>query len=124
MKLQFLSRFTFIGFILGGISYWLLPYNEMYLMGIHVWAVMAIGSFLASFITASLVNGSRSKIALSISGGVVLAVIGRIFFDLLVVDSTSHNLAVFEIIVAVLLTLPNTFLGSYFSSLIFKTPKA
>ena len=60
------------------------------------------------------------KIALLVSLGVALAVLLRIIYDSIFLDSTSHNLAPFEIIICGIITIPCAFVGVYLGLLIKK----
>lgn len=58
------------------------------------------------------------KVGLLITFGVVLVLIIRIIYDLIFWDSTSYNLAPFEVIFGGLQSLPMAFFGAYLKKVI------
>jgi hypothetical protein len=112
-----------VGLIIGGISYWSQPYGELQIIGSNIPLVWSVGAFFGSLLLMSFLNEKPPKIALLISLGVILAVLARIIYDGLFVDSTDHNLAPFEIIICGLITIPSSFVGVYLAILIKKFKK-
>lgn len=102
-----------IGVIIGAISYWFNSYNDLYFLGIHIWILMGVGAFLGAILSRLLFLTKTSKSALFLTLGILISVLLRIIYDITFWDPTSHNLAPFEIIIAALITLPASFLGSF-----------
>jgi uncharacterized membrane protein YeaQ/YmgE (transglycosylase-associated protein family) len=113
MKNKVRIGITLVGLIIGGIAYWFQPYDQHTVLGINMWLIMSMGAFVASFILKLFVNEKSPKIALLISLGVALAVLARIIYDTTFYDSTSHNMAPFEIIICGIVTIPSAFAGVY-----------
>ena len=114
---------TLTGAIIGGMAYWFQPYNQSTVLGINIWLIIGIGAFIASFLLQLFVNEKPAKIALLVSLGVALAVLARIVYDVTFRDSTSHNLAPFEIIICGIVTVPSAFVGVFLAHLIKKLKK-
>lgn len=114
---------TLTGAIIGGMAYWFQPYNQSTVLGINIWLIIGIGAFIASFLLQLFVNEKPAKIALLVSLGVALAVLARIIFDVTFWDSTSHNLAPFEIIICGIVAVPSAFVGVFLAHLIKKLKK-
>jgi len=112
-----------VGLIIGGISYWLQPFDQMDISTGFIPLIWSIGAFLGSVLLMLFVNEKPHKIALFVSLGVALAVLLRIIFDTIFYDSTSHNLAPFEIIICGIITIPSAFAGVYIGLLIKKLKK-
>lgn len=109
---------TLAGLIIGVIGYWLEPYVQTDIPGsFFIWSV---GAFFGSLLLKLLVNEKPPKIALLVSLGIALAVLLRIIYDTIFVDSTSHNLAPFEIIICGIITILSAFVGVYLGFLIKK----
>ncbi len=106
-----------VGIVAGGFSYWFNPYNEMSLLGVSIYKLMASSAFLCSLILTLMLNEKPWKVALLITAGVIIGIMCRIVFDISI-DSSTYNLFPFEIITALFLTVPSAFIGSYFSQLI------
>lgn len=131
MKYKISIIIILTGLLLGGIAYWFQPYNQQNLFGVSIYLIMGVGAFLSSFFITVYQREKPLKISKFISLGVILAVLGRIAFDVTFFDSTSHNLAPFEIIIcglnAFLPALAGGFLGrlvlSLFVSNSIFTPK-
>ena len=109
---------VFVGLIIGGLAYWFQPYNQDTVLGVNIWLIMGLGTFLASLLLIIFLNTKPPKMALFVSLGVIFAVLSRIIYDTIFWDSTSHNLAPLEIIFAGFVTIPSTFIGVYLGSLI------
>ena len=120
-KVKFLI--TLIGFLIGGVSYWRTPYNELNLLDTQMWILFVFGTLIGSFIVNLYLNNKPIKVAILISLGVVLSVIFRILYEITFMDTSSHNLAPFEILVSVIQTLPMSLLGAYLGKAILKFKK-
>ena len=118
MKTKTTILIIVMGMIAGACSNWFNDYNQSTAFGISIRLLLAIVSFLASFAASLLFNERVTKITLLISAGVIMALAGRILFDLFI-DSTSHNLFPFEMMIALSISVPCAFIGSLLAS-IFK----
>ena len=116
-KILILIGITLAGLIIGGIAYWFQPYNQDTVLGINMYLIMTVGAFFASLFLTLFVNEKRLIIALLVSLGVVLAVVARIIYDTTFWDSTSHNMAPFEIIICGIITIPCAYAGTFFGLL-------
>ena len=114
---------TLVGLIIGGISYWFQPYNQIQILGSNIPLVWSLGAFFGSLLLMIYFNEKPPKIALLISLGVALAVLARIIYDTTFWDATSHNLAPFEIILCGIITIPSAFMGVYLALLMKKLKK-
>lgn len=104
------------GILAGAISSWFNEYNQLTVFGISIRLLLAITSFVASFLMSLFCSESNAKIALLISAGVLMALAGRIIFDLYI-DSTSHNLFPFEMLISLVVSFPCSYVGSFLASL-------
>ena len=120
-KVKFLI--TLIGFLIGAVSYWRTPYEELNLLDTQMWILFVFGTLIGSFIVNLYLNNKPIKVAILISLGVVLSVIFRILYEITFMDTSSHNLAPFEILVSVIQTLPMSLLGAYLGKTILKLKK-
>jgi uncharacterized membrane protein YccC len=114
---------TLVGLIIGGISYWFQPYNQIQILNSNIPLVWSLGAFFGSLLLMIYFNEKPPKIALLISLGVALAVLARIIYDTIFWDATSHNLAPFEIILCGIITIPSAFMGVYLALLMKKLKK-
>jgi hypothetical protein len=105
-----------VGIIAGVLSYWFNGYNQITAFGISIYLLLAIGSFIGSFILSLIIHDSVAKTALLVSAGVILAISGRVIFDLLK-DPSSHNLFPFEMLISFAVSFPCSFVGSFLASL-------
>ena len=114
---------TLIGILIGAISYWRVPYNDVNFLDIQLWVLVGSGTLIGSLFSTLYFNQKPSKIGLLITLGVILSVIIRIIYDITFWDSTSHNLAPFEVVFSVLQSLPMAFVGAYLAKTIQKFKK-
>ena len=117
MKNKIVILIIFVGIMAGGLSYWFNPYNELSLLGISIYKLMGAGAFLGSLSLTLILNEKPWKIALLITTGIIIGIMCRIIFDG-INDSSTHNLFPFEIIIALFVSVPSAFIGSYLSVLI------
>jgi hypothetical protein len=112
---------TLVGLIIGEMSFWVENYFQSDVPVIFlIWSIVA---FFGSLFLKFFVNEKPPKIAFLVSLGIVLSVLLRIIYDITFVDSTSHNLAPFEIIICGFITIPSAFVGVYLGLLIKKFKK-
>ncbi|MGB5244360.1 MAG: hypothetical protein WBN28_10195 [Lutimonas sp.] len=109
---------TLVGILIGGISYWRIPYAEMNYVEINIWLLVGSGALIGALFSTLFFNQKPSKVGLFIMLGVILSVIIRIIYDTTLWDSTSHNLAPFEIIFAGLQSLPMALVGAFLAKFI------
>ena len=109
-KIMTLALLT--GMAAGALSYWFNPYNTTRAFGIHIYLLMVLSTFVAAFLLASALSASPTRIALLLCSGVVISVLGRIFFDLSN-DPGTHNLFPIEVFVVLVLATPSAFAGTY-----------
>jgi len=109
-----------VGILIGAISYWFQPYNQLSIFSVNIWLIWSLGAFFGSLLLYTLLNEKALNIALLVSLGVILAIIFRIIYDTVFWDATSHNLAPFEVIGCGMVTIPSAFAGAYLTVLIKK----
>ena len=97
-----------IGLILGAIGNWIIPYNSAEFLGLHPQILMSLVFLFGGLIASKWIITEMLKSAFLLAIGGVLAVIARIVYDTLLIDTTMHNLAPFEI----LLTFISAFIGA------------
>ena len=111
---------TLVGVLVGASSYWPIPYEELDYLAIKIWGIVGLGSLIASYFSTVLIKQKSAQTALLITIGVILSVIIRILYDITFWDSTSHNLAPFEILFSGLQSLPMAYVGAYLAKVIQK----
>lgn len=107
-----------IGLVVGAISYWFQPYNQTEIAGISIWLIMGAGSFIGALVYSFLLESKAHKIALPLTIGVLIAILSRILYDTILWDPTSHNLAPFEFIFAIIACFPSALVGAFIGSFI------
>ena len=118
MKTKVKIWVTFVGILIGAISYWRIPYAEMQMIEINMWLFVGSATLIGSLLSTLLFNEKPWIVGLLITLGVILAIIIRIIYDTTFWDSTSHNLAPFELILGGLQSLPMAFVGAYLGKII------
>ena len=97
-KYQLIVLGFFGSFILTGIPYWQLAYNQIALpnslFGFPLFAVVILGTGLRLFSSLDFRN-----VLLAVGGGIPTAVLCRIVFET-ISDPTTHNLWPFEVVIA------------------------
>ena len=83
-------------------------------------AVVGSGTLIGAFLSRLLLNQNPWRVGLLITLGVILSVIIRIIYDTIFWDSTSHNLAPFEVIFAGFQSFPMAFIGAYLAKFSIK----
>jgi len=114
---------TLVGILIGAISYWRIPYVEINLLEINIWLFVGSGTLIGAFFLTLFFDQKPWKVGLLITLGVILAIIIRIIYDITFWDSTSHNIAPFEVILGGLQSLPMAFVGGYLAKIIQKFKK-
>ncbi len=108
-----------MGLICGALSYWFNAYNEMYVLGINIYILMGILSVLLAIFLGVRFKKEVYSIPLYYSFGFIIAVLGRIFFDI-AMDSSTHNLFPFEIVFVLVIIIPASYCGALFINFINK----
>lgn len=111
------------GLIIGAISYWFQPYNDRTVLGIDLFLLMGVSTFVASLLAVFVNRGVWFQIPLFLCAGVLISVMGRIFYDITFIDKTHHNLWPFEILYVLGIILPASFAGVFIAFLLKKAIK-
>ena len=111
------------GFIVGVLAYWLNSYNDLNVLGIHIYIILSVGSFIAAFAGMTIFKKKSFFTSVVINSGILIAVLFRIFFDIEFIDSSHHNLFPFEIIIVLLIAFPSALIGAYLSYFLKKLKK-
>lgn len=109
---------TLVGILVGAISYWRIPYSEMNFLEINLWLFVGSGALIGALFSTLSFRQKPWKVGLFIMLGVILSLIIRIIFDITFWDSTSHNLAPFEVIFGGFQSFPMAFVGAYVAKFI------
>ncbi|WP_370479644.1 hypothetical protein [Tamlana flava] len=123
MKNKFRIWTIAVGIIIGGISYWFQPYNQLYTDVSQIKLIWSLGTFIEALLLAFILNEKPFIIAVFVFLGVIFAVIARIFYDITFMDKTSHNLFPFDIVLCGIITFPSAFAGVYLAVLVKKIKK-
>jgi hypothetical protein len=86
--------------MVGGLSYWFNPYDELSLLGISIYKLMGAGAFLGSLSLTLILNKRPWEIALLITTGIMISIMCRIILMVLMIKYTQSF--PFEIIAALL----------------------
>jgi hypothetical protein len=117
VKNKIVKLIILVGIMVGGLSYWFNPYDELSLLGISIYKLMGAGAFLGSLSLTLILNKRPWEIAILITTGIMISIMCRIIFDG-INDPSTHNLFPFEIIAALFISVPSAFIGSYLSVLL------
>ncbi len=110
-----------LGFFVAGIFHWTIPYSEMNMFSqpfILKWSISAI---LIGAAGVSVLRKTALKASLLTTLGFNLAVMFRVIYDTTFIDSTSHNLWPFEIIIVTMIIFPVSLLGAVLTHLIIRS---
>lgn len=110
---------SIIGVICGALSYWINPYNEMYIGRINIYYLMGILAFFSILALGFIYKKYTFNLPIYFSIGFVISVLGRIFFDISN-DPYSHNMFPFEVIFVLAIIVPSSFTGSFLIDFINK----
>jgi hypothetical protein len=108
-----------LGFVVGAIGYWTADFSEDGEFTRVIYFILGPGAFICSVIAFSLHKRSPGYIALLVSLGVMLGMLSKIIYDILL-DSSSHNMLPFELLLGLVIVLPASFFGSLLVWGIFK----
>jgi hypothetical protein len=106
-----------LGFIIGAITVWPIPYDQLTMGGATMSAGWVIFCGMAGAYMARVTTRQLPHIAVLVSGGVVGAVMLRIIVEV-AIDPTDHNLWPFEIVLTMLICFPSALCGAWLSRLI------
>ena len=99
------------GLVIGIFYYWFNAYNEQTVWGMRIRVILMTACSIVSFLLCYFDGGKPLQTALRISGGVLIAVLLRILWDTIIIDSTMHNLLPFELGIAFVLSFITSLLG-------------
>lgn len=100
-----------LGLICGALSYWFNPYNDLYLLGIHIYYIMGISSFVSVIGLGLKYKNHLFVIPIFYAIGFIIAAILRVIYDTTIIDPTHHNLFPFEIAIILMIIVPTSILG-------------
>jgi len=112
MKSFPLLRSILIGFLCAIPAYWLNAYNEMTLLGIHIYWILSLAVLVASAWISWKSRMSVARVVVTLCTGVMLGVSSRIGYDM-IRDPTTHNLFPFEILATQVVAMVSAFTGTF-----------
>lgn len=104
-----------LGLFVAGIFHWTIPYSDMNMFSrpfILKWSISAI---LIAATGVSVFSKTILKASLLTTFGFISAVMLRVIYDTTFIDSTSHNLWPFEVIIALMIVFPASLIGALLS---------
>jgi hypothetical protein len=101
--------------MVGGLSYWFNPYDELSLLGISIYKLMGAGAFLGSLSLTLILNKRPWEIALLITTGIMI-IMCRIILMVLMIQV--HTIFSFRNNSSSFISVPSAFIGSYLSVLL------
>ena len=108
-----------ISIISASIFYWIIPYSEINMTGLSFILTWSITGFLVGGAGVGILKKSRLHAALLTTTGFITSVLIRMIFEF-TIDSTTHNLFPFEIMITMLIAFPSSFLGAFSASLLIR----
>lgn len=123
MKSKSKILIVIIGIILGAIINWTIPYEEINLLNFGNWIKLSLSTLVVCLLSVIMVKEKPFHISLLIVTGIILAVIFRIIYDLILIDSTSHNLAILEIFFVIIQSLLPALIGSFIGKILIDKNK-
>ncbi len=108
------------GLICGALSYWFQPYNDRFVLGMDIYILMGLLTFLASLLIGLAFIKPGFIVPLYLCVGFVASVMGRIFYDITFIEKSHHNLWPLEILFVLGVILPASLAGSLIAYLIYK----
>lgn len=109
-----------IGLVIGALSYWRLPYSEFHLNELSMWLLVGSASFIGGFVSRLVFKQGPIIVGLFVMLGVLASIVLRIGYEVSLSDTSSHNMAPFEIIISALQSFPMALVGAYIAVLIKK----
>lgn len=104
------------GLLVGILTTWLQPYNELDVFGVDFRIITAIAAVIISFIYRLWTGAGTRSTGIYIGTGIVSAFILRIVYDSFIASS-AHNLWTLEIILFVVIAFPAALIGAYLGEL-------
>ena len=112
MDYQFNIKLLIAGIIAGGLTYWFNAYNETSVMGVHIYGIAVVSTIIISYIMAAKFKFDTKPTIQNMVFGFLLSVVGRIVYDTVMIDSSSHNLGPIEILIFFLIVSISATVGS------------
>lgn len=112
-----------IGFIAAGTAYWTITLSEINMISSTFLLRWSLAALLTGLLGGLIIRNPPLKVALLSTLGAELAIIIRVVYDGLFVDSTSHNLWPFEVVLAFIIAFPVMLLGAGIAHLLHKFRK-
>lgn len=109
-----------IGVLCGGLSYWFQPYGDRFVLGINIYLLLGILTFTGALLTGLAFKKPGGHIPFFLCAGVLMAVMGRVFYDITFIDKTHHNLWPLEILFVLGVVVPATLAATALVYLILK----
>lgn len=107
------------GFLVGAIGYWTADFSEEGEFARVIYSILGPGAFICSVVSFALRKRFPGFIALQVSLGVMLGMLSKIIYDI-VLDSSSHEMLPFELLLGLVIVVPAAFFGSLLVWGIFK----
>ena len=111
---------VFTGVLIGAVSYWRVPYADLNLNDLSTWLFVGSVSFIGGFVLKLAFRQAPFKLGLFTMLGVVASILLRIIYDVIILDTSSHNMAPIEIIITALQSFPVAVVGAYIAVLFKK----
>jgi hypothetical protein len=99
--------------MVGGLSYWFNPYDELSLLGISIYKLMGAGAFLGSLSLTLILNKRPWEIALLITTGIMISIMCRIILMVLMIQV--HTIFSFRNNSSSFISVPSAFIGLFVS---------
>lgn len=100
------------GIIAGALSYWLNGHNETSVMGIHIYVIAVAATSIIAYILVSKFKYDTKLTIQNMVFGFFTAVVIRIIYESVTIESTSTNLAPLDILIIFLIVSVSATLGS------------
>jgi|GEM_PF-7078098 len=112
------------GLTSSAIVYWPVSYSELSMMDKSNWLVLGLISIIITMLLSRFfIRQKKILLALYFSLGATLAILLRIQYDTITIDSSSHNLALIEILIVFFQSFPAALLGAYLGKFIGRKSK-
>ena len=112
MENKMIKYTALTGLICGALSYWFNPYNNLYFLGIPIYYIMGISSFISVIGLGLKFKNYIFSIPIYFCIAFIIAAMMRIIYDTTIIDPTHHNLFPFEIGLILIVIVPSSLLGS------------
>jgi hypothetical protein len=108
-----------LGLLYAAITYWPVPYLDLKMVSRSFFLIWFSGALVIGCLSVVLFRNEGLRSAVFVAMGFVLAVVLRIIYDS-IGDSTSHNLAGIEVVIAVFYAFPGGLVGAIIGRVIQK----